>query len=159
MPRKKNCRPIIAARKKLLRSYSSTPLPLWIILRPIQTRFLFSPAFKFPLVGGNYKMEISSESPQNDPAGKYRNDTRNQQIWWASFIYVFNNKFLRYPESRIPDPKVKTPKTNLQLGLPVINTAMIISHIRRWINKTLSDNKVLFFFGYVKKNYRLSSHK
>ena len=48
---------------------------------------LFSPAFKFLLVGENHKVEVSSESPQNNPEGTEM--PQGDEIWCVSFIYLF----------------------------------------------------------------------
>ena len=74
-----------------------------------------------------HKMEISPESPQNDPEGTEITQGDNT-YGEKAFIYVsIYKKVLRYPESCIYSHtksmnlilKVKMPITNSLLGLPV----------------------------------------
>ena len=57
---------------------------------------LFSLAFKFLLVGENYKMEVSSESPQNNPEGTEL--PQGDEIWCVSFIFFFITNFCDVPK-------------------------------------------------------------
>ena len=70
----------------------------WILLSfDWQQSNLFSPSFKSSLVGENYKMEIWSELPQNNPEGTEVTQRDKKYGVQALFIY-FKTNFYDIPK-------------------------------------------------------------